>query len=119
MESVLLQLVFVLSSLSLTINDIKAEEIKIDKTTFASMPIELQKIALCESGGKHDIKGKTIKSKTGDLGIMQISEKYHGISAKNLQLNLHNPNDNMKFALWLYEKEGLRPWKASRKCWQN
>src|SRR3990167_1913414 len=80
-------------------------------TTFYDLPIELQFVALCESGGKQSARGPF-----GEIGIMQIHPKYHLIRAKSLGFNIYNANDNMAYALILYTEHGLTPLNASKKC---
>lgn len=83
--------------------------------TFSELPLTLQKVAICESGARHNIGNKVIISHTGDVGIMQINLKAHKKTAQNMGLNLFNANDNMKFGLWLYNKNGLYDWVCARK----
>lgn len=88
----------------------------IERVEFSDLPLALQKVAICESGARHFASnGKVIISKTNDAGIMQINLGAHAKTAKGMGLNLMNPNDNMKFALWLYSLEGLNPWVCAHK----
>jgi len=87
--------------------------------TFQELPLELQFVALCESGGRHYSNGRIIRSKTDDVGIMQISEKYHFKTARSIGLDIFDPNDNMEYAVILYNREGLKPWRASLKCYKQ
>jgi len=88
----------------LEINRMKTEEkIKI-----------LKKIIECESSGRVNVT-----SKTGDHGLFQINIKLHSANAKNLGLDLKKPVDNMLYGIYLFETEGFKPWKASRKCWEE
>ena len=80
--------------------------------TFASLPIELQHIALCESSGKQSARGPF-----GEIGIFQIFPKYHLSNAKQMGLDIYDPVDNMTYAIYLYKKNGLRDWASSRSCW--
>lgn len=118
---VITSLLLVLSSLQIELDQRLEKKIihPIDNLTFFELPFELQQVALCESSGIQSIGNKTLKSKTGDLGIMQINERVHGKTALSLGLNLHDPNDNMEYGLWLYKKNGLKDWKASRHCWSK
>jgi len=79
--------------------------------SFKDLPMNLQQVSLCESGGNPRAVGPY-----KEIGLLQI-HPLHLPTAKKLNLDLYNPNDNIKFALWLYEKEGLLPWTASKKCW--
>lgn len=82
---------------------------------FNELPLSLQKVLLCESNGRHeDAKGKVIVSKTNDIGIAQINKYWHGKRAKTLGLDLHDVNDNLKYALILYTEQGLRPWVCAK-----
>ena len=95
------------------------EELTIKKEiTLAELPIELQMISICESGSRHEVKGKVIKSKTGDIGIMQINLKAHKARAEQLGYDIYNGNGNMAYALLLFNENGLRDWQASAKCWK-
>ena len=86
---------------------------------FADDPI-LAEIAWCESSFRHyDVDGKVIRGfvNSSDIGVMQINEYYHGDTAEKLGYNLHRLMDNLAYAKNLYEREGVRPWQASRNCW--
>ena len=87
---------------------------------FIELPIELQYVALCESGAdQHKDNGKLIRSHTNDIGIMQINLKVHFKQATELGFDVYNPNGNMAYGLYLYRKSGLAPWSASRACWKK
>ena len=90
-----------------------------------TLPSALQKAAYCETTKKHiDRTGKVIVSKTGDVGYLQISP-IHFPEMKKLGLNPYELDDNQKFAMILFEREGLAPWNSSTnlrtlKCrWQK
>ena len=87
--------------------------------TFSELPIQLQFIALCESGGRHEVNDKVIQSRTDDWGIMQISRKYHLKRSINLGYDIFSPQGNMAYALFLYTENGLNPWRASMKCYRK
>ena len=79
-------------------------------------------IAYCESGGKHFgddgevLKGKQVLS---DRGKFQINALYHNGKAIEMGLDLLDEEDNETYARYLYETQGLKPWKASTKCLQD
>ena len=77
--------------------------------TFSSLPLALQKIGLCESNGKQSARGKL-----GEIGMFQIM-LFHIPAARKLGLNIYEPEDNMKFALYLFEKNGLKDWRNCQK----
>lgn len=88
---------------------------------FADIPI-LVSIASCESHFRQFEKDGTVKRgdiNRYDLGVMQINELYHGEKAKEMGLDLHTLEGNLKFARYLYEKEGATPWSSSSKCWKE
>lgn len=89
------------------------------KTYFAETPI-LAKIAKCESRFRqYDSRGNVMRGieVPEDLGVMQVNEYYHGDSADKLGYDLKTLDGNLAYAKWLYEREGTRPWNASRPCW--
>lgn len=89
------------------------------KEYFKKEPV-LVEVARCESSFRHlDEKGEILRGKVnkGDLGLMQINEYYHNDKAVELGLDLKTLEGNMAYAKYLYDKQGLKPWKASSKCW--
>src|SRR3990167_4586282 len=88
-------LLLVLSQLQFHLGILKTEAKTI---SFNDLPQVLQEISLCESGGKHEQGNKLIRSKTDDVGIMQISEKYHGKAAKSLGYDIYTAQGNMAYA---------------------
>lgn len=88
---------------------------------FAHSPA-LVEVARCESTFRHsNTEGKVIRGRYNryDIGVMQINELYHADTAKELGLDLYDINGNLAYARWLYEREGLLPWKSSSKCWRT
>lgn len=88
---------------------------------FEETPI-MAKIAMCESSLKHyGANGKVIRGKVddADVGLMQINERYHGETAKKMGLDLETIEGNLAYAKYLYDKEGTKPWNASKKCWNK
>ncbi len=86
---------------------------------FADIPL-MAKIAKCESRNRHlGSDGQVLKGETTplDRGVMQINLHYHAKAAEKLGLDLHDLDDNVAYARYLYEKEGAKPWMASSKCW--
>ena len=85
------------------------------------IPPILERIAACESGNRQfDEKGIILgKVNRYDRGRFQINEKYHGEKATELGYDLNTLEGNTNFALWLFEREGAKPWNASRKCWDT
>ncbi|MGB4253828.1 MAG: transglycosylase SLT domain-containing protein [Minisyncoccales bacterium] len=75
----------------------------------------LSRIIWCES--RWD--AEAYNSKTGDVGLFQISEKYHLKNATELGYDIYNPFGNIDYGIYLYKKYGLQPWEWSKKCWER
>lgn len=91
------------------------------RSYFSDTPI-LAEVAKCESTFRQFGKdGKPIRGKVnkGDIGVMQINEYYHRDEAEGLGLDIDTLHGNVAYAKHLYETEGLKPWKASSKCWNK
>ena len=90
-------------------------EERIKEIILAELPPIFVEIAKCEGGLRPHATGPT-----NDHGPLQIHIPTHGKRLEKLGLDvINNPYDNIKFAKMLYEESGLRPWNASRKCWQK
>lgn len=88
---------------------------------FADIPVMVN-VAKCESQFRHTLAdGSVLRGRVDsrDTGVMQINVGFHGATAKKLGLDLEDFSDNMVFARYLYEKEGTKPWNASKACWNN
>jgi len=86
---------------------------------FSDIPVMIQ-VARCESGFRHTLEdGTVLKGRVDprDTGVMQINSFYHGKKAAELGLDLLNLEDNMAYARYLYETQGIAPWNASSSCW--
>ena len=86
---------------------------------FKETPI-LAEIAKCESRFRQVGKdGKVLRGEVNksDLGLLQVNEYYHGEKAEDLGYDLTTVNGNLAYAKYLYNKEGTKPWSASKKCW--
>ncbi len=86
---------------------------------FKDIPL-MAKIAKCESRNRHlDKNGNVLKGEVTNLdtGVMQINLYFHEKAATKLGLDLHDLDDNVAYARYLYEKEGAKPWMSSSKCW--
>src|SRR3990167_6058732 len=93
---------------------------EIVKEVFRDDPIMVA-ISKCESGMRQfDANGNVVKGARDkrDTGIFQINTYYHGEEAKRLGHDITTLEGNLAYAKTLYEKEGTRPWNASKKeCW--
>ena len=88
---------------------------------FKDDPI-MVKIAWCESRMRQfDSNGEAFRGAvdSDDTGVMQINTFFHQKKAKELDLDLETLEGNLAYAKHLYQKQGTRPWIASRACWQD
>lgn len=86
---------------------------------FADIPV-MATIAKCESRFRHyNSNGGVLRGEKTplDRGVMQINLYYHEKTATKMGLDVHNIDDNVRYARYLYEKEGAKPWMSSSKCW--
>ena len=75
----------------------------------------ITKIILAESGGNPNAIHYN-KNGTKDYGLFQVNS-IHLKEAKQMSLNLLDPDDNAVFAIYLIRHNGLRDWKASMREW--
>ena len=71
----------------------------------------VEKIVYCESRGRFDAIN-TNKNGTTDKGLLQINSIHN-----TRELDMFDPEDNLDFGLKMMQKQGLKPWLASSKCW--
>lgn len=85
---------------------------------FRDIPL-MVKIIECESTNRHFVEGKILRGELepNDIGIAQINLNFHLKESYALGLDPFDFEDNLLYARHLYEKNGSRPWKASRSCW--
>ncbi len=91
------------------------------RSYFAKTPV-LAEIAKCESRFKQFKKDGTLLRgilTPADVGVMQINEYYHKATAEKLGLNIQTLEGNLKYAEYLYNKQGTQPWSASKHCWNR
>lgn len=104
-------------------NEQAVEEVQtpaeITKEYFADIPIMID-VAWCESTLRHtDSNGNILRGvvNKGDVGVMQINEYYHLEDSQELGIDIYSIEGNLEYARHLYEKQGLKPWNSSKKCW--
>ena len=88
---------------------------------FTATPI-LVEVARCESTFRqYDSTGDVVRGKVnpGDVGVMQINEKYHADEAAKLGYDIYTTEGNVAFAKYLYGKYGTQPWSSSSPCWSG
>lgn len=86
---------------------------------YADEPV-LSEIARCESQFRqYDEKGVVLRGDItpADIGIMQINERFHQSTSETLGYDITTIDGNLSYARYLYQKEGTKPWNASKKCW--
>ncbi|MBI2482339.1 MAG: hypothetical protein HYV76_02145 [Candidatus Vogelbacteria bacterium] len=77
-------------------------------------------IARCESQYRqYDQNGDVLRGKHNarDVGIFQINERFHLEQSQKLGFDIYTAEGNIRYAIWLSEKEGIGHWSASKPCW--
>lgn len=77
-------------------------------------------IASCESHFRQLNKdGNILRGEQNplDVGAFQINEHYHLEAAKKMGLDIETLEGNIKYARYLYDTQGTKPWNWSRACW--
>jgi hypothetical protein len=94
-------------------------EVEVQIKIVPDSPIQLKKIAWCESRNRQFLNGETLRGRVNpdDLGKHQINDYYHGATAERLGMDLHTLAGNTEYANWLYETQGSSPWGWSEHCW--
>lgn len=88
---------------------------------FADEPI-LVEIAACESQFRQFGKnGKVIKNPhSSAVGTFQIMSSLHAeLADDKLGLDIYSLQGNAAYARYLYDKQGTKPWNASKACWSK
>lgn len=91
-------------------------------SSLSSLPEIFKAIARCESGGSHfDEKGRVVRGRVNrhDIGLYQINEVIHRNAIAQTGVNIYSEEGNTQFARYLYEAEGLYPWRSSQYCWSR
>ena len=87
---------------------------------FEDAPIMIE-VAYCESRFRmFNKEGEVLRGEVNplDVGIFQVNEFYHLESSKNLDIDIHTIKGNLQYARYLYDKNSLKDWAASRPCWE-
>jgi hypothetical protein len=86
------------------------------------LPEVLRKIAICESNDRHfKENGEVLTGKYDprDIGRFQINKALWEDEAKKLGYDIYTEEGNEAFAVYLFEKQGTRPWFKSKYCWSK
>ena len=80
----------------------------------------LKSIVKCESSWQQYRKDGSVVVSSGNIGLAQINKLAHEKTYKQINLDPYNPYDNLKFAIFLYKRDGISPWlKWSGWCWNK
>lgn len=74
-------------------------------------------IAVCESSLKMTAKNVN-KNKSTDYGVFQINS-IHWETMRKAGLSPVSYIDNINYALFIIQQDGLRHFSASKKCWSS
>lgn len=86
------------------------------------IPPRLKAIILCESDGIHsNADGSVLQGKVDpdDTGIAQINKRFHLQKSISLGYDIETLEGNLGYALYLFEREGDKPWDSSGRCWRQ
>jgi hypothetical protein len=88
---------------------------------FADVPV-MAEVASCESHfTQFDKNGKVVKNANSSaVGVFQIMSSIHATFAdEKLGLDIYSLQGNAAYARYMYERQGLKPWEASKSCWSK
>lgn len=86
---------------------------------FSDIPL-MAHVAKCESRNRQfDKTGAVLRGEVNnaDVGVMQVNEYYHLETARKMGMDIHTIDGNVRYARYLYEREGAKPWISSSPCW--
>jgi len=94
---------------------------RIQQEILKELPVIFLEIARCESttrqyyAGTDDfVRGMVDED---DTGLFQVNKRYHSERSKSLGMDIEDTLGNILFTRYLYERDGLSPWNASKACW--
>lgn len=82
----------------------------------------MNEVARCESQKRQfNENGELLRGTVNhqDVGVFQINEHYHLAEAQKLGIDIHTVHGNILYAKYLYDRNGLGDWKASKFCWNG
>lgn len=89
---------------------------------FADVPV-MAEVAKCESQFRQFGRdGQVLKNSSGSsaVGAFQIMSSIHADFADDkLGLDVYSLQGNAAYARFIYERQGLKPWAASKACWSK
>jgi hypothetical protein len=54
-----------------------------------------------------------------DYGWFQVNDYFHEATMTKLGLDIHDQWDSLEYGFMLLKSQGVKPWKASSKCWSK
>lgn len=89
----------------------------------AGMPARTYKILsaviFCESSWRQYRANGSVVISSGNIGLGQINKFAHEKTYTSMGLDPTDPYDNLKFTIFLYQRDGLKPWEHwSGSCWE-
>ncbi len=104
---------------------VKLSPEKLDKARqiralFPDAPI-MVRVAMCESGLVHMENGDLKRGYADglDVGVFQVRLPAHGQEMRRRGLSPYRLDEYLAYVRHLFDTQGLKPWKSSRKCWGN
>jgi len=98
------------ASISLTPREFLKAEIKRQGLTNRD-EIILSEVIQAESNWNQFWPNGEVKVSNGNIGLAQINHGAHEAEYTKLGLDPYNEFDNLRYAIILYKREGIRPWK--------
>lgn len=92
------------------------EEIQRNGFTYRDFALMSRTVACESSWRQYSKNGEVLVSKTNDIGLAQINKLAHKETYTKMNLDPNDPYDNLKYAIFLYKKSGLFPWRYSGAC---
>jgi hypothetical protein len=96
-------------------------EKRIQQEILEHLPAVFLEIARCESGTRQYYAGTDDYVRgmvdEDDTGLFQVNKRYHLKTAERLGIDFTDTMGNILFTKYLYERDGLSPWSASKPCW--
>lgn len=92
-------------------------------TNYGISSSTVRAVIMCEGqmygGAVHENKDEYGQVWSRDWGSLQINDYFHEDKMHKLGLDIHNQFDSLEYGFMLMKSEGLKPWSASKKCWQK
>jgi hypothetical protein len=79
-------------------------------------------VASCESQLRQfDKDGTVLRGRVNpdDIGIFQINSFYHEADYLKMGIDVFTPEGNVRYAKFIYDRDGLAPWVHSKTCWSQ